>query len=268
VLSLNVTGVTCADCASSIENNLIKFSAISSVRVSPLTHKAEVIYDKNSVSAIQIIQQIEKLGFGAEACSAPDALRLNVCLSGTWDSNTIQQHLKKQPGIVDVNFKSNIVLVDYNPEVVGPRTVLNLFTEFGHDATLASNTTEISQSEVKKWKRYLFVSVILCIPVLLVSFIFPLSSKLDSAFETELTTGLSVKVFIDWLFSTPIQIWVGRPLYISAYKALRYGHTANMDTLIVLSTTTAYLYSVISTIIAMSGSTFDGKILFYHSTNK
>ncbi len=63
-----------------------------------------------------------------------------------------------------------------------------------------------------------------------------------------------------WIFSTPIQFWVGWPLYVSAYKAGRFGHTANMDTLVMLSTTTAYVYSVIVTLVQVAGGTLTGTI--------
>lgn len=67
-----------------------------------------------------------------------------------------------------------------------------------------------------------------------------------------------MKVLIELILATPIQFWIARPFYSSAYGALRYNHSANMDTLVVISTSTAYFYSVISTILAISQVDYAG----------
>src|SRR5699024_5590451 len=46
-----------------------------------------------------------------------------------------------------------------------------------------------------------------------------------------------------WLLSTPVVFWLGRGFHIRAWRQLRHG-TANMDTLVAISTGTAYLFSV------------------------
>jgi cation transport ATPase len=67
-----------------------------------------------------------------------------------------------------------------------------------------------------------------------------------------------VGVFVCWVLATPIQFVMAWPLYGSSYRALRYGHKANMDTLVILSTLTAYVYSVVAVVVAMSGVGFEG----------
>jgi cation transport ATPase len=69
-----------------------------------------------------------------------------------------------------------------------------------------------------------------------------------------------VGVFVCWVLSTPIQFVIAWPLYGSSFRALWYGHKANMDTLVILSTLTAYTYSVVAVILAMAGSGFEGTI--------
>lgn len=48
---------------------------------------------------------------------------------------------------------------------------------------------------------------------------------------------------IMWTLSTPIVFWLGRGFFSSAWKQLRHG-SANMDTLVAISTGTAYLFSL------------------------
>ena len=48
--------------------------------------------------------------------------------------------------------------------------------------------------------------------------------------------------------ATPVQFWIGKSFYIQAYKALKHKR-ANMDTLVVMGTSAAYFYSVLSMIL-------------------
>jgi cation transport ATPase len=77
-----------------------------------------------------------------------------------------------------------------------------------------------------------------------------------------------VSTLVLFLLATPIQFAVGWPLYDSAYRALRYGHNANADTLVMLSTSIAYFYSIIATICALAGSDFTGSPTLSHIVHR
>ena len=239
----------------------MKQSSIFAVKVSPLTHQAEVIYDKNSMNPSVIIKEISNIGFGAEVSTAPDIVRLSVQINNYFDFVTLKQQLTKKKGVSDVHSKEPLVLIDYNPQIIGPRTLLNFINELGYDACISSEKAGPSKVESNIWKYPLSLSVVLCIPVVLISFIFPTSSTLKAAFNSKVVSGLSVETLLVWMLATPIQFWVGKPLYVSAYKALRYTRAANVDTLVMLSTSTAYFYSVISAIISMADSSYDGTFI-------
>src|ERR1700741_2678496 len=51
--------------------------------------------------------------------------------------------------------------------------------------------------------------------------------------------------WLQWLLATPVQFWSGRRFYHGAWKALR-GGTANMDVLVALGTTVAYVFSAVA----------------------
>ncbi len=55
---------------------------------------------------------------------------------------------------------------------------------------------------------------------------------------------------LQWLLATPVQFWIGRRFYAGAWNALR-GGSANMDVLIALGTTMAYLFSATVTALGM-----------------
>lgn len=66
---------------------------------------------------------------------------------------------------------------------------------------------------------------------------------------------------LQFIFATPLQFYVGRNFYRAALKSLRR-KTANVDVLVVLSTTSAYFYSVIAIILSMTSQRYHDEVLF------
>ncbi|WP_394348601.1 copper-translocating P-type ATPase [Halorubrum salsamenti] len=62
--------------------------------------------------------------------------------------------------------------------------------------------------------------------------------------------------WVQFLLATPVQIVLGRPFYRNSYKALVTNGRANMDVLIALGSTTAYVYSVAALSGAIAGSLY------------
>jgi len=90
-------------------------------------------------------------------------------------------------------------------------------------------------------QKNLILSVILSLPLLWV---------MISRFTW--MTNLYVPSFllnpwVQFVLATPVQFWIGRSFYVGAYQALRRG-SANLDVLVVLSTTSAYVYSLVATV--------------------
>ncbi|KAB7665128.1 heavy metal translocating P-type ATPase [Bacillus sp. B1-b2] len=64
-VELDVTGMTCATCASRIEKGLNKMSGIDTATVNLALEKATIVFNPSLVSSKQIVGRIEKLGYGA-----------------------------------------------------------------------------------------------------------------------------------------------------------------------------------------------------------
>ena len=316
VVTLAVSGFTCTDCASSVEQKLRKVAGITHVRASAMTGQTEITYNlpllKSTVdaSAAQhndtmeesssqefdinafLITQVGQLGFSAvvQQATVANTLRFLVDMSelrallsaedGGIDGAFLVDklltrtvlRLQCEPGVITDSVTCQLnqqthrhsIEVEYNPDVTGARVLLNVISLTGCPVVLDSFSTLVPREDSitiqrRNWRRRWWFSALFCLPVVIIAFIFPAAGgAVGDAFSHELASGLTVSTLVLFLLATPIQFAVGWPLYDSAYRALRYGHTANADTLVMLSTTIAYLYSIIATICALAGSDFTG----------
>jgi Cu+-exporting ATPase len=117
-------------------------------------------------------------------------------------------------------------------------------------APTINSTTLGALHEAHLFRIRLLLSVVLFVPTVFFAYVH------TASMENEIVPGLSTATLLLWLLATPMQSFVAWPLYVNAWKAARYARTATMDTLIVLSTTVVYFYSVGITLAAVSGSTF------------
>ena len=81
----------------------------------------------------------------------------------------------------------------------------------------------------------------LCVPIAALSIVIPSIDAADDALETPVIGALGWRVLLLWVLATPIQFYVGWPIYRMAWGSLYHNRRANMDVLIMLSTTTAYV---------------------------
>jgi len=136
--------------------------------------------------------------------------------------------------------------VEFDPTILGPRDVIEIIEGAGFTARLASKGSgnlDISHSRtIRKWKITFLFSLMFAIPTIIVAFA-PIDWK-------EIIPGLTPKDVVLFLLSTLIQVVGGYQFYVSAFKSLRHC-VANMDVLIALATTIAYVYSVVALLVAI-----------------
>jgi Cu+-exporting ATPase len=73
--------------------------------------------------------------------------------------------------------------------------------------------------------------------------------------------------WVNWLMfvlASPVQVYVGWDYYVGGWKALRAG-SANMDLLVALGSTVAYVYSVVVVVMLTAGSTLAGEHVYFET---
>ncbi len=94
----NVTGMTCADCQANVTRCVSKLEGVEEVNVSLLANQMTVSYDESKVGEEDIIQAVEKIGYGASSLEQqPAAAQSRGGFRSEWQARQDQaMHSQKQ----------------------------------------------------------------------------------------------------------------------------------------------------------------------------
>lgn len=148
----------------------------------------------------------------------------------------IEKTLNRQSGvkIAAVNYASATATVEYDPKNCSSEALQQAVQAAGYDLLINRDGNTLEEAEEAHNKKFTTLklrtvwAVILSLPVIIIGMFF-----MDMPYANP----------IMWTLSTPIVFWLGRGFFSSARKQLRHG-SANMDTLVAISTGTAYLFSL------------------------
>jgi Cu+-exporting ATPase len=192
--TLPITGMTCANCALTVERSLKKTAGVTSAAVNFATERASVRFDPSAVSVAQLVAAVERAGYG-------------------------------------------VVLAD----------------ERGiEDAEARARAEEVRRQERKFWTGVVFTAPL-----------FVLSMARDF-----MLLGMWAHApWVNWLMlalATPVQVYVGADYYVGGWKSLR-NRSANMDVLVALGSSVAYVYSLAVTVAVATGSTAWGEHVYFET---
>jgi len=156
----------------------------------------------------------------------------------------IERQLKKTPGVqqASVNYGTERAQVAFDQSHTSIDKLIKRVQEIGYDASELKQDAETHLSEeearareINGIKTKFIISVLLAVPVLILS----MGMKVIPAIEE-----IPYREWLQFLLATPIQFWAGWQFYRGFWGAWK-ARTANMDSLIALGTTAAYLYSLL-----------------------
>ncbi len=152
-------------------------------------------------------------------------------------ASSLESYLKARDGVINVsvNYPNESVYIEFNQGKIGLSQIKKAANEIGYDVLI--ETEEEANKDLvlrlNKLRLKLGISVALTIPVFFISMFF----KGSLPFEN----------FILLFLSAPILFWSGSEFFIIAWKKARH-LTTNMDTLVALSTGTAFIFSLFNTL--------------------
>ncbi len=228
----------CASCAIRIEKNLKKMKGVLNVNVNFATEKANIEFDETSLKQEDIEKAIEKTGYKAIKESGNEGiqeLRLKVIgMDNPHCVGTIDNALNTLKGIISKELYVNQkALIKYNPNLTNISEIKKTIKNAGYTAieeTSVDREKEVREREIKNLKMEVIISFLLSLLIFVLSL--PEWFKIDFALR-----GLVLL-----LLTTPVQFYIGRRFYYGTWIALK-NKSANMDSLIAIGTSAAYLYS-------------------------
>lgn len=153
-------------------------------------------------------------------------------------ANNVERTVRKLDGMIEasVNFASNTLSVSYETDKLTPQKIRAAVQAAGYDLIVEEEHAEERQEEeqrkhYRRLKARVVGAWIFALPLLLLSMVF-----MDAPHSSE----------IQMVLALPVLVCFGAPFYAGAWKQARLGRS-NMDTLVALSTSIAFLFSVFNT---------------------
>ena len=233
---LPLEGVSSEHCALIIDKGLSNLKGLSSYKVE-LNNKRVIIHSDNAEIVSKAVSLIKELGYGVTTIKKTFPVLAMTCASC---AVSVESILKSQKGVISaiVNFASESVIIEYIPGVLEPIDFKKAVQSIGYDLLVEENKDEantidkLQQEKFTLLKRKTYWALAFSAPLVVIGMFF-----MDMPFANE----------IMWILSTPVILWLGRDFFINAWKQAKH-RTANMDTLVALSTGVAYLFSVFNTL--------------------
>ena len=230
-LTLAIEGMTCSGCVVRLEESLRDTDGVLDVAVNLSLERAAVVIDEETTDFDRVTQAIRHAGFevGREVRQfVVTGMTCSAC------AQRVEETLLNTVGVMraDVNLVLERASVTVASHVTDDAQLVNAVTRAGYG--LVPITEEnVAQSEVKlrRDRRAVMAASLLTLPLVVQMLL-----QLLGYDELHLMPAIEV------LLATPIQFVLGLRFYRAALNAVRSGGT-NMDVLVVLGTTAAYLYS-------------------------
>lgn len=233
-LSIKIEGMTCQACSARIEKVLSKQEGIENVYVNSLQGYGNMDV-RDDIDTKKIIDLIEKSGFEVPKEIVKFDIEGMTCQAC---SARIEKVLSKLPvEEVSINLLQNRGQVEFYNGLVSEDEILNKIEKAGFKAYIVNenrnkNIIDHDKEELKKLKRDFIISLIFAVPLFLTMFTHM------AGVHTILDNG-----YVQLLLATPVQFFVGYRFYKGAYRSIK-GGGANMDVLISMGTSMAYLFSI------------------------
>jgi P-type Cu+ transporter len=239
-ITIPVTGMTCASCVRRVERTLSKKEGVAEASVNFAAERASVTYEPAATNPDELIRAIRDAGYGADVHETTFSVSGMTCASCV---GRVEKALEKVPGVLEtsVNLANERVTVEYLAGEVEPSDLEMAIEGAGYGVVREedSSVEDSLEREYRTLKSDFLLAAALTALILLGSLPHML--------------GLMLPIPMEWLnvalllLATPVQFWAGWRFYRGAWGALKHWQ-ANMNTLVVIGTSAAYIYSVVATL--------------------
>ncbi|HLQ40168.1 MAG TPA: heavy metal translocating P-type ATPase [Tetragenococcus sp.] len=264
--TFSIEGMTCAVCAQTVEKAVSKIAGVDTASVNLATEKLNVDYDERQVDEAAIKSAVVDAGYGV----AEPKVSENFAIEGmtcAMCAQTVEKAVNQLDGVsASVNLATEKMTAQFDPARVSAQRIIQAVVDAGYNAKEDSQEEAAAQEDKKQnhikemWRRFIS-SAIFAVPLLYLSMGhmvgLPIPGFLDPMHHAVNFAAAQLILVLPVLY-------FGRSFYIHGFKNLFKGHP-NMDSLVALGTSAAFLYSLYGTILVYLGDSSFAMNLYYES---
>jgi Cu+-exporting ATPase len=229
-LVLPIEGMTCATCVGRVEKALQALPGVQAA-VNLSSEHADVEFEPARVAPAALADAIVRAGYHVPHETRELAISGMTCAIC---AGAIEKALAAVPGVIraEVNLATEKASVEGIAGVLRPADLIDAVQRAGYGAELRTGDVDRDRQIIAAEERRLRQETwrIMAAAALSAPLLLPMS-------------GIMLPGWLQLALATPVQFVVGARFYVGAWKALR-AKTGNMDLLVALGTSTAYIYSL------------------------
>ncbi len=249
-INFKVQGMTCASCAKNIERTLSKSEGINSANVNFASESCAVEFDSNIIDKAKIFKAAKEKGYTPIDENLKDSEFKVLGMGSDHCAGVVKKTLEAIDGVsnVETNFANSYAKFKYDSSQVKLSILKKAIDDAGYEAILVDEGEDAFEKEkkakakeLKVLKTKLIVSSLFSLPILYLAMVELINKALIPSF-------LNPEVFpLRFALS---QVILSIPVLIAGYRFYTVGfknlikRTPNMDSLIALGTSAAYIYGI------------------------
>lgn len=226
-----------------VETALNHIDGIRNVSVSLASQKATVETDSDNVTITDVIKAVEDSGYHVPIEEIVISIGGMTCASCV---RRVEQALLKVDGVVsaNVNLATEKGTVKYIPEMATPQALKQVIKDAGYEVKQENaqvdelKTRDVKQEEINQLRRRVIIAAVLSALVMV--------GSMHELIPALMAIPMQLRFIGLLILTTPVQFWAGWRFYRGAYLTAKHGST-DMNTLVAVGTSVAYLYSVVVT---------------------
>ncbi|BCR05589.1 copper-translocating P-type ATPase [Desulfuromonas versatilis] len=233
--TLLLKGMTCANCANTIEKGVAGMPGVVSASVNFAAEKLAVEFDPARLQIPDILHKVEDLGYRARQTGAGGSDgKLSFAIRGMHCAScagTIEKKLGALEGMrsVRINFAEDTGSVEFDPRRLDREAIFQAVEDAGYTPLVSRDAAE-EAGEARIQRNWLIFAAALSLPIMPLMWTGPFGAA----------TG-----YLNALLATIVQFSAGLTFYRGAWKSLK-NRAANMDVLVAMGISAAYGYSVLA----------------------
>ena len=263
---LKISGMTCSACANRIEKVVRKMDGVKEANVNFATETLTVNYDDKVITKADIEQKVEKIGFKIQKNIQSHTYKIEGMTCSAC-ANRVEKVTKKMTGVESavVNFATEKLSVSYDADAISFGDIKAKVEKAGYkliredEQKVEEKRKKLDEKGKLLWR--LVLSLIFAVPLLTITMGHMIGMPLPKIIDP-MINPLNFAM-IQLVLTIPVMI-IGYKFYYIGYKNL-FKLSPNMDSLIAIGTSAAFIYSLYGTYKIYTGDGSYAMSLYYEA---